>query len=99
MNVVSWFREAWRGRERDARACLDQWALMKRHDLVLQDIALRGSVFQPFGVADPIELARLEGRRELALEILKQAETDPHRLWQALVASASTPSRKETRDE
>jgi hypothetical protein len=103
LNVVAWFLSAWRGDGRDLRACLDQWGRMKQLDLVLRDIALRGSLYQPFAVSDPVELARLEGRRELALEILTQAEADPHRLWQTIVASASTPpktpSRKEPSDE
>ena len=94
MNLPAWFVAAWRGRQADARACLDQYAQLRQLDLVLQDIAMRGAVYSAHGATDAIELARAEGRRELALEILQQCEQDPRHLWQRIVAATPKPKPK-----
>lgn len=74
-----WFQLAWRDRGKRRDAALG-YAVLRERPLVLADIALRGSVYQPILDADPVLAARAEGRRQLALEILGLAGMDPARL-------------------
>ena len=87
-SAIRWLVAAWRSprqREAVARAYLG----LRTQPLLLADIALRGSVFQPTGLTDPIAIAKNEGRRELALEIINLAKTDPASLFAQL--DAQTP--------
>ena len=77
--LARWFAAAWpdRGKRRDAAT---GYAVLRERPLTLADIALRGSVYQAILETDPIAAARAEGRRQLALEILRLAGMDPARL-------------------
>lgn len=74
MNIVAWFRGAWRDDGR-RRAVISEYASLRQFQHVLADIALRGGVFGPADPTIPLEIA--EGRRQLALETLRLAGTDP----------------------
>ena len=53
---------------------------------VLTDIMVKGNVFQPISIADPIEAARLEGARHLALHIASFIKFDASKFidtWKA----------------
>lgn len=76
---IRWFLTAWRDPGR-RRAAATGYGVLRERPLTLADIALRGSVFGPTGGRDAVELARAEGRRELALEIIRLAGADPGQL-------------------
>ncbi|MBN8532450.1 MAG: hypothetical protein J0L51_00035 [Rhizobiales bacterium] len=86
-----WFTQAfWRNRGPDQRAVLDQWQRLGQLPLVVQDIALRGGVFSPAHrdpPAPPVtetEILIHEGRRQLALEIIKHAGLDAASVWRSI---------------
>lgn len=98
MKPSDWFRlPFWRNRGADQRAVLDQWQRLGELRLVLEDIALRGGVLSPARPADPArpvsetEILIHEGRRQLALEIIKHAGLDPVALWRSIEAAQMTP--------
>lgn len=76
-----WFREVW-PRDAGRQAVISDYATVGQCRHFLTDVAIRGSVFAPFGdVTDALQLARLEGRRELALEIIRTAGEEPGALY------------------
>lgn len=99
MRPAEWFQLAfWRNRGADQRAVLDQWSRLKQLHLVLEDIALRGGVMAPAKSANPaappseIDILIHEGRRQLALEIIKLAGCDPLALWRSIEAAQIDPT-------
>jgi hypothetical protein len=72
-----WFRTYWPQKTmRDD--VLRQYQSLQQKPLFLQDIALRGSIFQPIPPGPYAE--RMEGRRQLALEIIAISGMD----WRVL---------------
>lgn len=91
MTPREWFTlPFWRNRGPDQHAVIDEWARLRALSLVMQDIALRGGVYSPLAVPapgaalDPVTLAINEGRRQMALEIIKTAGLDPAELWRSI---------------
>jgi hypothetical protein len=68
MDLVAWFRNVW---PRQKRAVMREYMQMRELQFVLADIALRGGVNAKIpNAANDRQAAVLEGRRQLALEIL-----------------------------
>jgi len=82
MNIVAWLKGAWKQPGHRAQVITEYAALMPmRH--VLADIALRGAVFSvPPPPADLFQAGVNEGRRQMALETIRLAGTDPAVLQQ-----------------
>lgn len=59
----------------------DYVAIGSQHKHFLADVALRGGVFRAFDPAADGTLEGFNGRRELALEIIKIARIDPQHLF------------------
>ncbi len=77
MMAASWFQSAWRASS-DRRQVLAEYAQLGRMRLLLADIALRGGVFRPIpAAADLYQAGIAEGRRQLALELIRTAGTEP----------------------
>jgi hypothetical protein len=91
--AVRWFREIWpRKASRDATIADYQSAGRLKH--FLTDVALRGFVFTPHprpagGGVDLFEAGRREGRRELALEIIRTAGENPGDLYRFVERAGS----------
>lgn len=78
MKPAEWFMRLW-PRDPDRRQVLAEYAQLGRMQRLLADVALRGGVFRP-SAADPANLFAagiVEGRRQLALELIRTAGTDP----------------------
>lgn len=76
----------------DRRQCALEYAELGKMKRLQADILLRGGVYVVGGLPrDPYHAGLLEGRRQLALEIVRTAGTDPA----ALQHFALTPIRKE----
>lgn len=89
MNPVDWLRTMW---PRRWRAVVSDYSALREHRHLLADIALRGGVYSSFPPkAEVFEAGWREGRRSLALEIIKAADTDPAKLME-LVEKAGKPS-------
>lgn len=74
----AWFREMWLSSTKRWRVFAGYRSIDK---LTLTDIALRGCVFSRMPPAhDLFDHGKLEGRRELALEIIKLARVEPQAL-------------------
>lgn len=83
-SITRWFRTYWpRHDERDA--VLREYQSLQHKQLFLQDIALRGSIFQPIPPGPHAE--RMEGRRQLALEIIQLSGMD----WRVLQRLINQP--------
>ncbi len=77
MNLARWFQAMW---PTDSKRALvvDGYRALAHNKLLLTDIALRAGLFQEDGEEKTLYRCGVEaGRRELALEIVKAAETDP----------------------
>ena len=75
--IGRWFRTYWPAKkQRDD--VLREYQSLQHKPLFLKDVALRGSIFQPIPPGPYAE--RMEGRRELALEIISLAQMD----WRVL---------------
>lgn len=85
MNLVEWFRQAW-PYEAEKRALAAEYSLMRATmPLVVADIMLRGGVFGTHGtVRNEYEAGRLEGRREMAVELLRIIEADPRDVFKRI---------------
>lgn len=82
MNTRLWFRQMW---SKSGRALAADYATIgAQHPHFLADIALRGYVWVPIPDNDPVAAARLEGRRQLALETIKLCNMHPDQLFQLL---------------
>ncbi len=71
---VNWFSLVWPD-ETERHAVLGEYMALKNSQRLLLDICIRGAVFRPFEPGVDPRVA--EGRRQLALEILRLAEIDP----------------------
>lgn len=93
--MIRWLLAAWREPGR-RRAVATGYGVLRERPLTLADIALRGGLYAPSGARDAIALARAEGRRELALEIIKLASADPVDLLK-LIDRFETPTKDDRR--
>jgi hypothetical protein len=90
VNIGHWFRTVW---PRRGKAVAGEYLSVGTHRLFLADVALRGFVFTPFpAVATEFEAGKLEGRRSLALEIIRISGEAPERLF-AEIEKSPTPER------
>jgi len=94
IDTVRWFAAAWRDRGR-RQAVLAEYQQLGRLKYALADIALRGAVFGEAGrtPGDVFGDGINEGRRQMAVEIIKLAGEDPTQIW-ALVERRE-PRRQE----
>ncbi len=92
---TQWLRALFAGHYR--RVAEQYHALGQKRDL-LADIATRGGVYDPAPTdADVLALARHEGRRSLALEILQLAQADPREIESYVKSVIRNQSEKEPR--
>ncbi len=93
MNLPRWFRQAWP--YSDARkALLAEYGQLKRLNLVLADIGMRGGLWgDPGRVASLYEAGVAAGRRQMALEIFRIVRADPTQLF------GYVPTKRETDDQ
>jgi len=85
VNLVAWLRAIWPYEGR-LRAVIDDYAAIGRaHPHFLADVALRGGVFRHHDPASDGPLDNFNGRRELALEIIKATSVDPNRLYSEVI--------------
>lgn len=77
IDAMAWLRRVWPSSIKRARV-IRAYIELGRSPELLADIALRGSVWSPLHVpGDPVSTAYNVGRRDLALEIVKLAGSDP----------------------
>lgn len=77
MNLPLWLRQAWPNVQKRAHV-VDGYRALGLNRLLLADIALRGSVFDAHpAVANLYEAGVAEGRRQMALEIIRLCDADP----------------------
>lgn len=89
--VGEWLQQTW---PRKRQAVLQGYMVVGREKHFLADIALRGNVFGACHVpGDPATSAVNEGRRQMALEIIKLAGEEPTRLY-ALIERAPTSAER-----
>lgn len=80
-NAMRWWKSVWRRRE-NRILLLQEYMTVGEQKLFLADLALRGGVWTTSHVpGDPYSSAVAEGRRQLALEIIKIASESPSTLW------------------
>ena len=78
MNIVAWLKAKWRDPGQRAQV-IHEYAALGQMRHLQADIAHRGYVFtvpQP-APADFYQAGVIEGRRQLALELIRAAGTDP----------------------
>lgn len=80
MNLVGWFRQFW-PTPAARRAVLSDYMALRDRKALLADIALRGNVWgaSPPGLS-AYDAGVAEGRRQVALEILRVVQQDPMQL-------------------
>ncbi len=99
MNIAKWFHAAWPEWSHRAQLARDYQSLGQMPRL-LADIALRGGVFAPrLPARDLYEAGINEGRRQLALETIRIAGTDPAELQKFCLAPALTAPQPSARKE
>lgn len=77
MNLTAWLREAWPNIEKRRRV-VDAYRALGINRLLLADIAMRGGVYSVAAEPATVFAAGVnEGRRQMALEILKLCDADP----------------------
>jgi hypothetical protein len=91
--AVNWFRASWPDAAR-RRLVLEQYRILGSHKALLADIALRANVFGPIRADSDRQAWIEEGRRQLALEIFKTAQTDIEVLWQQIEKRPSNTGAK-----
>src|SRR5262245_27065936 len=94
MDYINWFLTRWPTSARRHTAMQGYRTLAVAHPETLADIGIRNYVLAPApdGV-DAIGLARAEGRRAAALEIMHLANMDLTQLWELI--EKKQPQRKE----
>ena len=92
-HLLTWLPQVWRDRGK-GRAVADAYLALKHQRLLLADIALRGSVFTGNYTPglSPFDAGVAEGRRQVALEIIRAAEEDPHGLYPLLDRAYAKPT-------
>lgn len=85
MNVKAWFLTLWPNKARRV-AVLQAYTGLKKHKELLADIALRGGLMAPAAPPDTsaYQGGVLEGRRQVATEILKLAGEDFESLYRII---------------
>lgn len=86
-----WLWQMWPTHTLRYAVCADYATIGAQHKHFLADVALRGGVYRAFDQRSDGDLANFNGRRELALEIIKLAKVDPDQLF----ASIPTKPREE----
>jgi len=82
-NLAAWLRTRWSPTNR--REVMRDYMALREHKLFLADLGLRAGVWSSCHVpGDPYSSAVAEGRRQLALEIIKLAGEEPASLWRYL---------------
>lgn len=92
--AVTWFRATWPEANR-RRVVLEQYRYLGTQHALLADIALRANLFQPIRAENDRQAAIEEGRRQLALEIFKTANTDIELLWAQIEKRPSNREEKQ----
>lgn len=91
VKVRDWLQGMW---PQKGAAVTREYASLAQMQHFLADVALRGAVFSACHVpGDPYTSAVNEGRRQLALEIIKLAHTEPVRLF-ALIEKSPSPAER-----
>lgn len=94
MNLPLWLRQVWPNPDK-RRALVESYRALGLNKTLLADVALRGGVFAAQDApANLFEAGVNEGRRQMALEFLKLAGTDP----ELLLAHVESKPRQEKRD-
>lgn len=88
--AVKWFPAMWPDKSR-RRVVLEQYRTLGSMKALLTDIALRANVFVPIRADSDRQAWIEEGRRQLALEIFKTAQTDIDLLWAQIEKRPSNP--------
>ncbi len=91
--AVNWFPAMWPDGGR-RRVVLEQYRTLGTMKVLLADIALRANVFVPIRAETDRQAWIEEGRRQLALEIFKTAQTDIDLLWAQIEKRTSKPGEK-----
>ena len=93
VNPVAWFRQIWPHVDGRRAVISDYVAIGSGHKHFLADVALRGGVYRAFDPASDGTLENFNGRRELALELIKLCRVHPQELW-GFVAEKPTGDRQ-----
>lgn len=91
--AAKWFPAMWPDARR-RRDVLEQYRALGTMKLLLADIALRANVLVPIRAETDRQAWIEEGRRQLALEIFKTAQTDIDLLWAQIEKRPSNPGEK-----
>lgn len=95
MNAVAWFREIWPRRK---KLVMQDYMALREFEHFLADVAVRGGVLAKIpNQASDRQAAVLEGRRQLAIEILELARMPPERLRQIIEVSELNPKKQTDR--
>lgn len=92
MNVRAWFLKSWPGAARRHRVMQGYVALGQERPELVTDIALRGGLFAavPIAVQAPYQAGVLEGRRQMALEIVRLSHLSFDELYRLVEPLTST---------
>lgn len=81
LKLTVWLWQMWPSHGLRYAVCADYAAIGAQHKHFLADVALRGGVYREFDPASDGTLENFNGRRELALELIKLAKVDPDKLF------------------
>lgn len=82
INPVAWFAQMWPFDSGRRAVLADYAAVGAQHKHFLTDVALRGGVYgDGHDDASLYQAGKFEGRRELALELIKLCKVDPDQLF------------------
>ena len=82
--LPQWLYQMWPSPGLRYGVAADYAAIGAQHKLFLADVALRGGVYREWDEKSDGALANFNGRRELALEIIKTAKVDPDLLFASI---------------
>lgn len=82
--AVNWYRANWPDNNRRYVVLQQYRDLGMTKRALLADLALRANLFAPIRAENDRQAAIEEGRRQLALEIFKMANTDIDVLWEQI---------------
>jgi hypothetical protein len=85
--LTAWLHQMWIDRPRQHAVVNEYLSIGVQHKHFLADVALRGGVYRAFDPASDGDLANFNGRRELALEIIKICGASPEQLYAAIPQS------------
>src|SRR5262245_20285690 len=91
--LPSWLWHVWPTHSERYAVMADYAAIGAQHHHFLADLALRAGVYRNFHPASDRTLEHFNGRRELALEVIKLCKVDPNVLF------ASIPTAKPAKEE